>query len=50
MTYWVSQSDGWHVVTTVDTVIAQDGDAGKDLARLVAKAGCLSIARNSSVT
>jgi hypothetical protein len=27
MTYWVSESDGWHVVTTVDTVIGQDGDA-----------------------
>jgi hypothetical protein len=26
-TYWVSESDGWHVVTTVDTVIGQDGDA-----------------------
>jgi hypothetical protein len=29
ITYWVSESDGWHVVTTVDTVIAQDGDAEK---------------------
>jgi hypothetical protein len=25
----VSESDGWHVVTTVDTVIGQDGDAEK---------------------
>ena len=23
ITYWVSGSDGWHVVTTVDTVIEQ---------------------------
>jgi hypothetical protein len=29
ITYWVSRSDGWHVVTTVDTVIEQNGDAGK---------------------
>ena len=29
ITYWVSEPDGWHVVTTVDTVIAQDGDAEK---------------------
>jgi hypothetical protein len=28
-TYWVSESDGWHVVTTVDTVIGQDDDAEK---------------------
>jgi len=27
ITYWVSRSDGWHVVTTVDTVIEQNGDA-----------------------
>jgi hypothetical protein len=26
MTYWVSEADGWRVVTTVDTVIGQDGD------------------------
>src|SRR5258708_17513916 len=29
ITYWVSESDGWHVVTTVDTVIGRDGDAEK---------------------
>ena len=29
ITYWVSGSDGWHVVTTVDTVIDQNGDAEK---------------------
>ena len=29
ITYWVSRSDGWHVVTTVDTVIDPNGDAGK---------------------
>ena len=29
ITYWVGRSDGWHVVTTVDTVIEQNGDAGK---------------------
>lgn len=29
ITYWVSGSDGWHVVTTVDTVIEQNGDADK---------------------
>ena len=27
ITYWVSEPDGWHVVTTVDTVIEQEGDA-----------------------
>jgi hypothetical protein len=27
ITYWVSQSDGWHVVTTVDTIIGRDSDA-----------------------
>ena len=29
VTYWVSEPDGWHVVTTVDTVIGQNGDAEK---------------------
>lgn len=29
VTYWVSKSDGWHVVTTVDTVVDQNGDAGR---------------------
>ena len=29
ITYWVSRSDGWHVVTTVDTLIEQNGDAEK---------------------
>jgi hypothetical protein len=29
ITYWVSRSDGWHVVTTVDTVIEQNGDIEK---------------------
>jgi hypothetical protein len=29
VTHWVSESDGWHVVTTLDTVIGQDGDAEK---------------------
>ena len=29
ITYWVSRSDGWHVVTTVDTVIARNSDAEK---------------------
>lgn len=28
-TYWVKQSDGWHVVTTVDSVTGRDGDAEK---------------------
>src|SRR5690348_13282423 len=27
LTYWVGESDGWHAVTTVDTVIARDGEA-----------------------
>jgi hypothetical protein len=27
VTYWVSKSDGWHVVTTVDTVIGRNGEA-----------------------
>jgi hypothetical protein len=25
--YWVNRDDGWHVVTTVDTVSGQDSDA-----------------------
>jgi hypothetical protein len=29
ITFWVSEPDGWHVVTTVDTVIEQNGDAEK---------------------
>ena len=29
ITYWVRGCDGWHVVTTVDTTIGQDGDAEK---------------------
>jgi hypothetical protein len=29
ITYWVSESDGWHVVTTVDTVIERNADAEK---------------------
>jgi len=29
VTYWVARSDGWHVVTTVDTAIGQNGDADK---------------------
>ncbi|HZT20309.1 MAG TPA: hypothetical protein VFA23_12965 [Dongiaceae bacterium] len=29
VTYWVSQSDGWHVVTTVDIVFGPDSDAEK---------------------
>jgi hypothetical protein len=26
LTYWVSESDGWHVVTTVDTVTGQNDE------------------------
>ena len=29
VTYWVSKSDGWHVVTTVDTATDRNGDAGQ---------------------
>ena len=29
ITYWVGRSDGWHVVTTVDTVTERNGDAEK---------------------
>ena len=29
ITYWVSESDCWHVVTTVDTAIDRNGDAEK---------------------
>jgi hypothetical protein len=29
VTYWVSKSDGWHVVTTVDTATGWNGDAEK---------------------
>lgn len=27
ITYWISAADGWHVVTTVDTVADKDGAA-----------------------
>lgn len=27
ITYWVSESHGWHVVTTVDAVMGRHGDA-----------------------
>jgi hypothetical protein len=27
ITYWVSQSDGWHVVTTADVVLGSNSDA-----------------------
>ena len=27
LTYWVSEADGWHVVTTVDTVIGRGSEA-----------------------
>ena len=27
LTYWVSEPDGWHVVTTVDTAIGRDSGA-----------------------
>jgi hypothetical protein len=29
LTYWVNEADGWHVVTTVDTVIGESGGAEK---------------------
>jgi hypothetical protein len=29
ITYWVSKSDGWHVVTTVDTASGRMGEAEK---------------------
>jgi hypothetical protein len=29
VTYWVARSDGWHVVTTVDTVVERNSDADK---------------------
>ena len=29
ITYWVNEADGWHVVTTVDTVTGQNGEAGE---------------------
>lgn len=29
VTYWISQADGWHVVTTVDSVTGQGGDTEK---------------------
>jgi hypothetical protein len=29
VTYWVSKTDGWHVVTTVDTAAGENGGAGK---------------------
>ena len=27
MTYWVAETDGWHVVTTIDIVFERGGDA-----------------------
>jgi hypothetical protein len=27
LTYWVGEPDGWHVVTTVDTVIGQESNS-----------------------
>ena len=29
VTYWVNKSDGWHVVTTIDTVTDRNGEAEK---------------------
>jgi hypothetical protein len=29
VTYWVARSDGWHVVTTVGTVVERNSDADK---------------------
>jgi hypothetical protein len=29
ITYWVNETDGWHVITTVDTLIEQSGDSDK---------------------
>jgi hypothetical protein len=29
VTYWVSEPDGWHVVTSVDLVVGKDGGAEK---------------------
>jgi hypothetical protein len=29
ITYWVNEADGWRAVTTVDTLIAQNGDSGE---------------------
>ena len=29
ITYWLKQSDGWHVVTTIDLVIGRDTEAEK---------------------
>jgi hypothetical protein len=43
VTYWVSEPDGWHVVTTVDTVTGQFDEA-KDHALLVSIAtGTISV-------
>lgn len=36
LTYWVNQPDGWHVVTTVDTVMAQEGSEGHAIVRFSA--------------
>ena len=36
LTYWVSEPDGWHVVTTVDTVLAQDKGEGHAIVRFSA--------------
>jgi hypothetical protein len=29
ITYWLNETDGWHVVTTVDILVAQSGDSAK---------------------
>jgi hypothetical protein len=29
ITYWVNEADGWHVITTVDTLIEQSGGSDK---------------------
>ncbi len=36
LTYWVSEADGWQVVTTVDTVTAQDKGEGHAIVRFAA--------------
>jgi hypothetical protein len=41
-TYWVSRSDGWHVVTTVDTVIEQNGEAEKHAVVRLRRCFCLA--------
>jgi hypothetical protein len=48
VTYWVSKSDGWHVVTTVDTAIG--GNGGADKHAIVRFSSVLSPGQSQSIS